>query len=179
MFYKVVYADPPWQQRKGGLRKVRPNQDRQLDYPTLTIEEIGSHLSKFNAPILFMWTIDKYLFEAEELGKRLGYKLHARLIWNKLNGMAPAFTIRFAHEYLLWMYKSPMLPIAVSARGRFLTVFEEKATKHSRKPERAYSIIEQLYPAESKIELYARRKRTGWDAWSNEVESDIELPLAA
>ena len=26
-----------------------------------------------------------------------------------------------------------------------------------------------------RIELFARRKREGWDVWGNEVESDIDL----
>ena len=54
---------------------------------------------------VFMWTIDKYLPQTEEIMSLLGYKLHARLIWDKGNGPAPAYTVRFAHEYLLWFYK--------------------------------------------------------------------------
>ena len=30
--YGIIYTDPPWQQRKGGLRKCRPVQDRELAY---------------------------------------------------------------------------------------------------------------------------------------------------
>ena len=30
-----------------------------------------------------------------------------------------------------------------------------------------------------RIELFARRKRKGWDVWGNEVESDIDLLLKA
>ena len=29
--YSIIYADPPWQKKKGGLRKSRPNQSRDLD----------------------------------------------------------------------------------------------------------------------------------------------------
>ena len=42
-----------------------------------------------------MWTIDKYLHETEQMMKELGYELHARIIWDKENGIAPAFTVRF------------------------------------------------------------------------------------
>ena len=38
--YGIIYTDPPWQQRKGGLRKCRPVQGRELDYPTLELGEI-------------------------------------------------------------------------------------------------------------------------------------------
>lgn len=38
--YEIIYTDPPWQQRKGGLRRCRPVQGRELDYPTLELGEI-------------------------------------------------------------------------------------------------------------------------------------------
>lgn len=173
--YQIILADPPWKQRKGGLRKIRPNQTRELCYPTLSINEIKKILSNFSGNILFLWTIDKFLFDAQKIGEELGYKLHDRIIWDKENGIAPAFTIRFCKEYLLWMYKSPMLKIAPSVAGKFRDVIREKSTKHSKKPIKAYELIESLYPNQSKIELFAREKHEGWDVWGNEVESDIEL----
>lgn len=166
--YQIIYADPPWAQKKGGIRSVRPNQNRALDYPTLDLPEIEKIISKLDAKVLFLWTIDKFLFEAQQLGERLGYKLHARIIWDKGNGVAPGFTVRYSHEYLLWMYKPPMLPINPQVKGKFTTVLREKSTRHSKKPNIAYKVIEALYPNQSKIELFARNKRTGWDAWGND-----------
>lgn len=170
MDYDLVYADPPWKQTKGGKRNVRPRQGKDLDYPTLDLEDIFSILQNFDSKVLFLWTIDKYLFEAQSVAEKLGYKLHARFIWNKKNGIAPAFTVRFCHEYLLWMYKSPMLKIEKSQRGKFSSVLEERATKHSAKPLIAYEMIEKMYPSAKKIELFARKKRDGWDCWGNEVD---------
>ena len=45
---------------------------------------------------------------------------------------------------------------------------------HSRKPISFYRILEANTP-EPRLELFARRKREGWDSWGNEIESDIEL----
>jgi len=168
--YQIIYADPPWEQKKGGLRKCRPNQNRLLDYPVLSLEEIKEIFMLCPKSInhtIFVWTIDKFLFETEKLFN--DYKLHARLIWDKCNGVAPAFTIRYTHEYLLWFYKSPMMKIDKNYRGFYTTVMREYSTKHSRKPEIAYQMIENLYPNTDKIELFARKKREGWDAWGNEV----------
>lgn len=170
--YDLIYADPPWQQQKGGLRKARPNQDRVLDYPTASLAEIEAHIKAFisgESQVLFLWTIDKFLFDAEALAQRMEFRLHARLVWNKLNGIAPAFTLRFGHEYLLWLWRGKFPAIAKEQRGKFLTVFEEPATKHSRKPTVAYSMLEALFPEARKVELYARSVRAGWDAWGNEV----------
>ena len=171
--YQLIYADPPWKQLKGGLREARPNQERQLDYPTLELPEIKAIIERYNGETLFLWTIDKFLFEAETMASELGFKLHARIIWDKENGVAPCFTIRYAHEYLLWFYKSPMPKIATEQRGKFTDVIREKATIHSKKPIKAYELIEALYPTQTKIELFARNNRTGWDAWGNEVPAPI------
>ncbi|KKM85026.1 hypothetical protein LCGC14_1293240 [marine sediment metagenome] len=170
MKYNLVYADPPWRQTKGGLRKTRPNQEKELDYPTLSLEMIKEILKDYDSETLFLWTIDKFLFEAQTMAEELGYKLHARIIWDKENGIAPAFTIRYSHEYLLWFYKTPMNKIDKGMMGKFTTVIREKSTKHSKKPIKAYELIESLYPNLNKIELFARNRREGWDAWGNEIK---------
>jgi len=127
-------------------------------------------LKDYDSETLFLWTIDKFLFEAQTMAEELGYKLHARIIWDKENGIAPAFTIRYSHEYLLWFYKTPMNKIDKGMMGKFTTVIREKSTKHSKKPIKAYELIESLYPNLNKIELFARNRREGWDAWGNEIK---------
>lgn len=180
MKYSLIYSDPAWKQTKGGIRKVRPNQDKKLDYDTISIEDIFNYHKKAmdlceDNHSCFMWTIDKFLHETEEEMKKLGYKLHARIIWDKTNGIAPAFTVRYSHEYLLWFYKGKMQPISKEQRGKYTTVMTEKSTKHSKKPICAYDMIENLYPNSNKLEMYARIKRDGWDVWGNEVEDSINL----
>lgn len=70
------------------------------------------------------------------------------------------------------MYKGKLTPVAKEERGKIHTVFTEQVCKHSQKPEVAYQIIERLYPNLSKIELYARNARTGWDRWGNEAPEE-------
>lgn len=179
--YQIIYADPPWIIRKGGKKSVRPKSSGEaLDYPVITTEEISKHLlwatenSEENA-VFFLWTIDKYLHEAEQMMRLLGWKLHARMIWNKVTGIPAAFTIRYGHEYLLYYYKGKLIPVAKDERGKIHSVFTEQVKKHSQKPEIAYQIIQRLYPNGERLEMYARNKREGWDVWGNEVESDISL----
>lgn len=173
--YSLIYCDAPWKQSKGGRKSVRPNSSgTELDYPVCSLEEIKEHLKTADErttdnAILFMWTIDKYLFEAQEMAESLGYKLHARMIWDKVTGIPAAFTVRYSHEYLLYMYKGKLIPIAKEERGKISTVFTEKVKRHSQKPETAYQIIERLYPNLNKLEMYARNTRPGWDSWGNEV----------
>ena len=173
--YDLIVTDPPWKQAKGGKKSVRENSSgKPLDYPVCSLEEIKEHLRAADAltsdnSVLFLWTIDKYLFEAEEMAKELGYKLHARMIWNKVTGIPAAFTVRYGHEYLLYMYKGKLVPVATEERGKIHTVFTEQVKRHSQKPEISFEIINRLYPDLKKLEMYARLEREGYDCWGNEV----------
>jgi len=180
--YQILYIDPPWKQLKGGIRKSRPKQTRLLDYPTMDFNDIFNLIDNVLIqycepnPTIFIWTIDKFLHSCEhKLEQMSNLKRHARIIWDKENGMAPAFTIRYAHEYLLWYYVSPMQKINKDMRGKYTTILREKSIKHSKKPLCAYEMIENLYPNTNKLELFARSKREDWDVWGNEVECDINF----
>lgn len=171
-----MLIDPPWPKRKGGLRKVRPNQARELDYRTLPVEAIFELLDKeiFSLAAqqhsLFMWTIESFLAPCETMLSVRGYQRHCRMIWDKGNGVAPCFTIRFAHEYLLWYYKGGFMPVAPAIRGKFLSVFHETSREHSRKPEIAYRLIEQLYPDARRFDVFSRQSRQGWDQYGDQPD---------
>lgn len=176
--YELFYTDPPWPLKKGNLRKCRPNQGKELDYDTLSLEDCFAIQDVFFKQAaehhnVFMWCIDKFLMRAETEMRKRGYKLHARLIWDKGNGIAPAFTVRFSHEYLLWFYKpGKMLMPRPETRGKYTTVLREQSTYHSHKPECAYEMLEDMFPTAKKIELFARNHRNGWDAFGNELKED-------
>ena len=173
--FDIIYTDPPWNQTKGNARKCRAKQGKLLDYITMDIEEIKDlHGYVFNNFVsqkhnVFMWTIDKFLHDSEKMMKDLGYTLHARFVWDKENGIAPAFTVRFSHEYLLWFYtKGNMLKPCDETKGKYTTVMREKSTYHSHKPEAAYLMLESMFPSANKLELFARNTRDGWHSWGNE-----------
>lgn len=175
--YEIIYTDPPWPQTKGNARKCRPKQGKALDYNTETVRRCFELQDPFFLQVadrhnIFMWTIDKFLIETEAEMEKRGYKLHTRFVWDKENGIAPAFTVRFSHEYLLWFYKpGKMLKPIKEMRGKYTTVLREPATVHSRKPVCAYEMIENMFPDAKKIELFARMHREGWDCWGNEVSA--------
>ena len=177
MKYDIILTDPAWSQTKGNKRKCRPNQEKKLDYETLSLDEIkeihknilGNMASEKHN--VFMWTIDKYLHDTEKMMADLGYTLHARMIWNKENGVCPAFTVRFSHEYLLWFYrKGKILMPCEETKGKYTTVFSEKSTKHSKKPICVYEMLETMFPDSNRLELFAREERTGWRSIGNEID---------
>lgn len=65
-------------------------------------------------------------------------------------------------------------PISVSAHD-VTSVIMSPVQQHSRKPEDQYRRIEALYPQGPYLELFARRRREGWDVFGNEVEGSINL----
>lgn len=180
--YGVITADPPWQLVKGGKKAVRPNSSgKPLDYKTMSYADIHNvlrqayDLLKDNG-VLFLWAIEKNLSQVEIMATAIGFKLHARMIYNKYPyGIPAAFTIRFGHEYLLYLYKGKLLPVAKEARGKIHSVFTEAPTrgKHSKKPKVSYEIIDRLYPEQRKLELFARIHKANYDVWGDEAPEDI------
>ena len=172
--YSVFVIDPPYPQTKGGKRKVRPKQGKSLSYRTMSLDEIFLLLDKEifskadNPHTVFLWCIDKFLHETEAYMSWRHYRLHARLIWDKTNGIAPAFTVRYSHEYLLWYYKPKFMPINEDFRGKYTTVFVEDAREHSRKPDVAYEMINNLYPDLPKVDVFSRERRVGFDQFGDQ-----------
>lgn len=62
-------------------------------------------------------------------------------------------------------------PLALANEGVCQTVFAPKA-EHSRKPDAVQERIEAMYPTACMLELFARRRRVGWDAWGDEVAQE-------
>ena len=73
---------------------------------------------------------------------------------------------RIQHELLLVGTKGRP---GIAAVHNLRSVIRVKRTGHSVKPVEAYEYIERMYPALSKIELFARNRRDGWTSWGNEM----------
>ena len=173
--YDVVVVDPPWELKKI-KRDVRPNQ-RGFDYETMTLEKIRNlpiaNLCKPHA-LCFLWTIQKYLCEAERILTGWSFNRLLTMCWKKeygrSNGM-PLYGFRWNVEFIHVGYlnkpktfkKGKLIKAAFSAENR----------GHSIKPNEFYEEVQRWGP--DRIDLFARSPRCGWDVWGNEVESDIDL----
>jgi N6-adenosine-specific RNA methylase IME4 len=47
--------------------------------------------------------------------------------------------------------------------------------KHSAKPEEVRKRIEEMFPEQTKLEMFAREAPEGWDVHGNEIEADVFL----
>jgi len=172
--YKTILADPPWPIGSMVLKKWKSPLDDK--YPTMTMEDIKwLNVRSIAADdcSLFLWTTHTVLKDALDVMKHWGFKYHCILTWDKGGGWCVAGFYRRT-ELVLVGYKGRITK-TIKQRGRYIpTLFAEKKTTHSTKPQIMYQLLEER-TYEPRIELFARNKRVGWDVWGNEVESDIKL----
>ena len=60
-------------------------------------------------------------------------------------------------------------PLPLASESVVQTVFAPKR-EHSRKPDEVAERIEALYPNASKLEMFARTTRSGWDVFGNDTD---------
>ncbi len=166
--YNVIDADPPWDIGSMVLEKWEsPLEDK---YPTMTNEQLKDldveNLSAEDC-VCFMWTTLSTLPQALEVLAEWGFKYHITLTWDKGGGWS-ANGFHRRTELVVFGYKG-ILSKVVKQEGEYIpTVFYEAKTNHSTKPQIMYKFIEERTNG-NKIELFARTKRDGWEAWGLEV----------
>lgn len=164
--YKCIVIDPPWPVEKIE-RDVRPNQGQQLDYPTMTLEQIKalpiSDLAYEDGCHLYLWTTHKFLPDAFELVKAWGFHYQCLMTWVKPTGMTP-YSWMYNTEHVLFARRGSL---DLSKLGMKLA-FEAPVTVHSAKPDVFYERV-LAASIEPRIEMFARKEREGFYAWGNEI----------
>lgn len=177
--YQVIYADPPWQYKvysKKGLGR-----SAESHYPTMSLEDIQAlPVGKLaaNDCVLFMWTTIPLLKDCFSVMRawEFVYKTVA-FVWIKKNKKANSlfwgmgYWTRANAELCMLATKGHPKRKSASVHQVIISRIEE----HSKKPDEARRRIEELMGDVPRIELFARQKAPGWDAWGNEIQSDILL----
>ena len=165
--YQVIYADPPWDV-KAGPEWGSGNSSRDLEYPTMSIQDISDipvkEFADENAH-LYLWTINKYIPETYEIVKAWGFTPSCLLTWCKPpHGIGLGGTFIQTTEYLLFSRRGNL-----PANKRIDTSwFQYPRGKHSEKPEEFRKLIEEVSPG-NRLELFSRKVSPNWDVWGNEV----------
>lgn len=167
--YRTIVIDPPWQYRDGLGRRGAGAQ-----YPTMTNAEIAAlpvaDLAADSAH-LYLWVTNPRLFgEPGEISPvdmltGWGFRYLTVLTWHKLGSPGMGWYFRGDTEHVLFGIRG-RAPIAEA--DRLSNHFAAPRTVHSAKPDRFYEIVEQVSP-EPRLEMFARRRRVGWDVWGNEA----------
>lgn len=161
--YQIIYADPPWNYRHcaSNSRKIE-NQ-----YPTMSLDDIKNlQIPTDDNAVLYLWATAPKLLEAMSVLVAWGFDYRTCSIWDKeIIGMG--YWFRGQHELLLVGVKGRFSP--PSQTMRISSVYKERRTRHSKKPDAIRDFISKWYPDKTKIELFAREEHAGWDVWGNEV----------
>ena len=165
--YRVIYADPPWAYSDKCEDGAVQAGGSERHYPAMTLVELCAlpirELADDNA-VLFLWATSPMLPEAMTVATAWGFAYKASFIWDKIkHNMGHYNSVR--HELLLICTRGSCLP---DSKELIDSVQSIERTEHSVKPEAFRVIIDQLYPAGKRIELFARRKVANWEAWGNE-----------
>ncbi len=176
--YQIIYADPPWNFnfRK---RKGLSDEAKKRLYDTMPAYDICQLPVKQLADddcILFLWVMNSELPLALGVIELWGFKYKTvAFTWVKTRKTTYHFgggnCTRPNPEICLLATKGKIKRQSASVRNLTISPLRE----HSRKPDEIRNSIIQLVGDLPRIELFAREKTEGWDAWGNEVESDIIL----
>ena len=176
--YQIIYADPPWSYRfTSPTGSKRPNYANGASdyYETMTLEQIKAlpvqEISDKNSA-LFLWATNPMMPEAFEVMEAWGFRYKTLLTWHKERCKGMGYWFRGHTEHLLFGIRGDVKAF----RSLNHNILKLPVGKHSEKPEEFRDLIDEATPnMNPKIELFSRKKVLGWDAWGNEVESDITL----
>jgi N6-adenosine-specific RNA methylase IME4 len=184
--YRTIVADPPWRYRQQRIvttsktPETRPEADAQ--YPTMAVEDIAAlpvrEMTDEDAH-LYLWVTNPILFEARPIVEAWGFEYVTLLTWRKLGTLGMGYYFRGDTEHVVFAVRGKA-PIPPDKRAR--NWFAAPKTGHSRKPDLFYEMVERVSPGPY-LELFARRRRYGWDVWGDEAPeaaaSQAEMGLSA
>jgi Transcriptional activator, adenine-specific DNA methyltransferase len=180
--YRLIVMDAPWQYQ---LRETDATHRGRCPYPAMTNEQI------LNLPIgsiahqdsyLLLWVTNNHLPLGFSCLNYWGFEYKSIFTWIKTTKAStdnePIANMGIGHygrncseHFLVGIKGKPPSFTKLGLTGVKNVIFSPRS-RHSEKPQRfwddvAYPLAEKLEG--SKIELFARSKREGWDAWGSEA----------
>ena len=187
--YGAIFADPPWHFRARTALKTRnwtSARDAEKHYPVMGADDIAAlPVRDLAAPDchLFLWATGPCLRQAFDVIEAWGFRYSAiAFTWIKLRRSFDALQLRVLptlesdlHVGLGLTTRKNAEFVLLGRRGNCKRVAKDvreimmaPVREHSRKPDEAYRRVER-YCAGPYLEMFARTRRPGWDAWGNEV----------
>lgn len=171
--YSIVLCDPPW--RFKTYSEKGEEKSPQMHYPCMDIEAIGAlPVADLAAPdcVLIVWGISPMAPEALVIPPmEWGFQFKTKGVWAKQSStgekwaFGTGFILRGASEDFYIFTKGK--PKLYSKGERNLIVAPVR--EHSRKPDEQYAKWENVFGLGRRIELFARTRWPGWEAWGNET----------
>tara|TARA_R100000808_G_C2155061_1_gene166757 strand:+ start:12537 stop:13124 length:588 start_codon:yes stop_codon:yes gene_type:complete len=183
--YNIIYADPPWSYRtwtaKGGHKSASAH------YKTMDIKDIKSlpiqDICEKDC-VLFIWVTFPNLIEGIDTLSSWGFTYKTcGFVWVKTNknyninqtSFLPQDSFNTFYGLGYWTRANSELCL-IGTKGKIRRqsnsvhqIIYDPIREHSRKPDCTRDKIVELMGDIPRIELFARQKHEGWDAWGNEV----------
>lgn len=173
--YRTIVADPPWRYTKNATEGDGYLRAAENKYPTMTNDALAVLPVRDQVEDdahLYLWVTNPRLFRGRfdplgpvDIVEAWGFEYVTLLTWHKLGAPGMGFYFRGDTEHVIFA-KRGRAPI--DAAIRVSNHFAASRTGHSAKPDRFYEMVERVSPGPY-LEMFARRRRYGWDVWGNEA----------
>lgn len=180
--YEVILADPPWPYYGSETKPGAAARHYSLmDIEQIKALDVRSIIQE--RAVCFLWCTSPMLGYAADVFRAWGFTYNnIAFVWAKTRkdgglcgaaGPMPSYTKTQGIEYLLVgstakRGKAPWPGVSVRGAGMTQLVLANRG-RHSEKPALFRDLIVQLIGDRPRIELFARQRAAGWDAWGNEA----------
>jgi N6-adenosine-specific RNA methylase IME4 len=173
--FDIVIMDPPWKYYGSGTK----DQACAKHYPCLDFDQLKTlPVHQINPQIVFMWVTATKIEQGIELFKSWNLSFRGiQFVWVKTNskggiinaqGVRPSIVKPSCEFVIAATKRTKGRPLPLACESVPMTVLARRK-EHSRKPDDIQNWIGKMYPDQSKLELFARRKLDGWTCWGNEL----------
>jgi site-specific DNA-methyltransferase (adenine-specific) len=188
--YNIIYADPPWRYRTWRMARRAQQGEKWAHrhgmppYDCLDTEDICrlpvDRLAAADC-VLFLWVTYPMVPAAVEVINAWGFQYRTvAFTWVKENPSGIGFHVGMG----FWTRANPEICL-LAARGRPKRVSRSVRNlvisprrDHSRKPDEVRDRIVELCGNLPRIELFARSRSDGWEAWGDAMPRKIDLSFS-
>ena len=171
--YSIIYADPPWSYRAWSGQKSRTADSHYSTMSRRDLLELPVDAIAARDAVLFLWTTAPTLPQGLELIEAWGFRYKTvAFTWVKRNRKSGGWAWGLGHytranaEFCLLGTRGHTLP---RESHSVHSVIDAPRGRHSEKPSETRDRIVELFGDLPRIELFARQRADGWDAWGDEI----------
>jgi N6-adenosine-specific RNA methylase IME4 len=177
--YKTIVIDPPWMLSPMSTKLV--NRDvvcvsSEMPYRVMSdIDLLAFPIQDFadDECDIFLWTTKAKIHFSFHLLDNWGFHYSNFFVWNKRDGLNNN-GVHHTLEFVLYGYKQKSNLTFTKPIEQY---FEAKRLKHSQKPDVFYATLAKV-TKEPRIDIFARKRHFGFDAYGDQIENTMEMPLA-
>jgi len=174
--YRTIVADPPWQPVMAIINSPAsgvgaPKASPQRHYPTMSMQDIAAlQVPAAEKAHLWLWVLSQHIDWGYLVARAWGFEPLQTITWCKPGLGAGRFQCNTEHVLVCRKGTRQGNPFGMTGG----TWFAWPRGRHSEKPDDFFRLVELVSPGPY-LELFARTRRPGWDAFGNEVAGSIQL----